>query len=809
MSTLIQDVRYGLRMLAKNPGFTAVAVLTLALGIGANTAVFSSVNAMLLRPFPFPHLDRIMAIMETVPKQNLEGIGAAPANFRDWQDQGRSFESLAASHGWNVNLTGEGVAERVEGYQVSSDFFRLLEIAPQLGRALNAGDFRSGRTSVIVLGYGFWQRSLAGDPAIVGKTLQLNGSKFTVVGVMPQDFDFPVGAQAWAPLDLSVEEQASRTDHFLNVIGRLKDGVSRQEAQQDLALIAARLGRQYPKTNGGHSVEVKGLVGELVQGSREFLLVLMGAAVFVLLLACANVANLQLARASAREKEIAVRAALGATRGRIVRQLLLESVLLALGGGVLGALLANWGIELARRSIPPFIVQHIVGLKHLQVDSRVLAFTLVVALLSGIVSGSVRALHVSRPDLNEALKQGSHTGGSGTGQHRLRGLLVVSEIALALVLLVATGLMVTGFHNLLNRYPGYERGNVLTFRVALPGSKYREMQQVRNFYDETLHKIQTMPGVQAAACMSSLPSTWRFDWAEYAAEGQPPAAPGEMRLAMSQSVTPDVFRVLRIPLLAGRPLGSQDGADASPTVVINETLARRIWPHQDPLGKRIRFGPASGQGPWRTVVGVVGDIRQSPFDDGPFPTAYFPFAQLPQASTSFAVRAAGNPLELVAAARTQVQSVDSDQPLFEVRSLEQIVSDNLSGVKQAAAMMLVFGIIALVLAASGIFAVMAYFVLQRTHEIGVRMALGAQRTDALKWVAAYSGKLAFLGLGLGVVASVAITQALSSVLFGIFRLNTSLFALLTLLLALVSALAAYLPARWATRVDPIVALRYE
>jgi putative ABC transport system permease protein len=809
MHTLLQDVRYGLRMLAKNPGFTAVAVLALALGIGANTAIFSSLDAMLLKPFPFPGLDRIVAVSETVPQQGLEDITAAPGNFRDWQEQAKYFEYLAAGHGWNVNLTGQGVAERVEGYQVTSDFFSVLGIAPQMGRALNAGDFGAGQTSAVVLSYGFWQRSLASDPAIIGKTLRLNGSKFTVVGVMPRDFSYPVGVQAWAPLDLKVEERAERGNHYLQVIGRLKPGATRQQAQEDLAGIAARLGREYPQTNAGHSVRIKGLVESLTVVTRRFVLVLMGAAVFVLLLACANVANLQLARATTRQKEMAVRAALGATRGRIVRQLLIESVLLALAGGVAGVLLASWEIELSQRTIPPIILEHIPGIKHMQVDFRVLAFALLIALLSGILSGLARAWQVSRPDLSEALKQGGRSGSPGAGQHRLRGLLVVSEVALALILLVATGLMVTGFHNLLDSYPGYDRSNVLTFRLALPESQYHNMAQVRSFYDEVLRRIRSLPRVEAAACMGSLPSTWSWSQVEYQPEGAPPPAPGQLRLAVSQSATPDIFRVLRVPLRAGRLLGAQDGPDAPPVVVVSESLARREWPHQDAVGKRIRFGPANGHEPWRSVAGVVGDIRQSSFNPAPHPTAYFPFAQLPQASTSVAIRTTGDPLALAAAARAQVKSIDPDQPLFDVRSLEQIVSDNLSGVSYSAKMMLGFGIIALALAASGIFAVMAYFVLQRTHEIGVRMALGAQRLDVMRMVVSYSGKVALLGFGLGIPVSVALTQVLSSHFFGIFRLDTSVFVLLTLLLGLVAGVAAYIPARWATKVDPLVALRYE
>ncbi len=796
-------------MLAKNPGFTAVAVLALALGIGANTAVFSSVNALLLQPFPFEHLSRIMVVSENVPKQGLENVSAAPANFREWQEQGKSFELLAASHGWNVNLTGGEAAERLEATQVTPEFVPLLGIAPQLGRALGAGDFAPGQSSVIVLSHGFWQSQLAAAPDIIGRHLRLDGKDYSVVGVMPGEFDFPVGTQAWAPLDLSVQDQADRANHYLWVIGRLKPGVSREQAQADLAGIADRLGREYPTTNAGHGVKVESLVDTLMVGSKQFVLVLMGAAAFVLLLACANVANLQLARATARQKEIAVRTALGATRGQIVRQLLAESVLLGLAGGVAGVWLANWGVELSRRSIPPFILQHIAGLKHMRVDLRVLAFSFGIALLSGILSGLARAFQASRVDLNETLKQGTRTGGSGARQHRLRALLVVTDVALAAVLLVATGLMVTGFHNLLNARSGYDRTHVLTFHIALPESKYRDPSQVRSFYSSILRKLQGLPGVEAASCVTSLPSTWSWNQVEYTVEGRPPAAPGELRLAVRQSITPDFFRALRIPLLKGRVIGAQDDADALPVAVVSEKMARLAWPGKDALGKRLRFGPAQNPGPWITVVGVVGDIRQSPFDSGPHPTAYFPFAQIPENDSSLAVRTAGDPLALAAEVRAQVRSVDADQPLFDMRTLEQLVSDNLSGVEFSADMMLVFGFIALVLATSGIFALMSYFVLQRTHEIGVRMALGAQQADVLRLVVGYSGRLTLLGLAVGIPCSLALTQALSSQLFGVFRLDAPVYTLLTLLLTHAAGVAAYIPARWAAKVDPMVALRYE
>ena len=809
MRTLTQDLKYGLRMLAKDPGFTAVAVIALALGIGANTAVFSSVNAMLLHPFAFKHLDRIVAVRETVPKQNENHIKAAPANFRDWKEQSKGFDMLAAGHGWDVNLTGAGVAERVEGYQVTAGFFPLLGMPPQFGRAITAGDFQPGHTSVVVLSYGFWQRHLGADLGIVGKSLHLNGQEFTVVGIMPADFDYPVGAEAWAPLDLGAAQNADRTGHYLEVIGRLKSGTTLAQAQADLETIAAHLAQQYPQTNAGHGVRVMSLVEDLTTGSRQFLLVLTGAAVFVLLLACANVANLQLARATARQKELAVRVALGASRWQITRQLLVESVVLALLGGLVGVLLAGWGGELMQRTIPPFIVQHIPGIKHMKIDTGVLAFTLVVTLLTGILAGLAPALHVSNPDPNEALKEGVRGGSASPGRQRLRALLVVTEVALALVLLVGAGLMVKGFHSLLNAYPGFDRSNVLTFRIALAESKARDKARVRDFYTQVIEKLQALPGVDSAAAVTSLPSGWSWNRTEYTAEGQPPAAPGEMRVAVWQSITPGFFRALRIPLLEGRLLTAQDGPDAPLAIVISQSMAHRIWGSQDPVGKRIKFGRAESGEPWQTIVGVVGDIEQSPFDHVPEPTAYFPFAQLPLASSALAVRTLGDPIALAAAARAQVRSVDADQPPYDMRTLEQLISDNVSGVESSARMMFAFGVIALVLSASGIFALMTYSVTQRTHEIGVRMALGAQRGDVLRLVVGYAIKLAIIGLAIGVPFALALTRALSSVLFGVVRIDTPVFALFTLLLALVAALAAYIPARRATQVDPMVALRYE
>jgi putative ABC transport system permease protein len=808
MESLVQDVRYGLRMLRKSPGFTAVAVLTFALGIGANTTTFSSVNAMLLRPFPFPKLNQVVEIWETAPRQNELRISAAPANFLDWAEQSKDFDGLAAGHGWNVNLTGNGVAERVEAYQVTADFFRVAGVPPQMGRTVGTADFTKGVAPVVVLSHGFWQRHLGSDANVLGKTLLLDGREFTVVGIASPEFDFPVGAEAWTPLDLT-SAKADRSDHFLTVIGRLKDGTSIAQAQADLGTVAARLAHQLPETNADHGVRLVSVVEDLTNGSRQFILVLMGAAGFVLLLACANVANLQLARSSSRQKEIALRSALGATRWQVTRQLLVESVLLALLGGAAGVLLSRWGLALSRRSIPPFIINHVPGLRHLEVDSRVLLFTVSIALLTGIVAGLVPALHVSRPDVNEILKEGTRGGNAGVGGKRLRSLLVISEMALALVLLVGAGLMVNGFRSLRNLEMGFDRSHVLTFHISLPEARYSDHTRVRNYYEQLLQKLQWIPGVQSAACVSTLPSTWSWNQVEYQAEGQPPAELGEMRTTMAQSASPEFFKTLRVPLLRGRGLSVEDGANTTPVAVISHSIANSIWPGEDPIGKHLKLGSKDSKDPWRTVIGVVGDIKQSAFSPEPRRTTYVPFAQLPETSTSIAIRTSGDPLALTGAVRELVRTLDPDQPAYDMRSLEQIVSDNLSGVEFSARTMIVFGFIALVLAAAGIFAVMAYYVAQRTHEIGVRVALGARPGDVLRLVMGSAGAMAGIGLALGVAGALAMAYALSSVLFGVLQIDAVVFASLTALLVFVAALAAYVPARWAARVDPMVALRYE
>ena len=811
MYTLLQDLRYGVRMLARSPGFTIIAVVTLALGIGANAAMFSTINAMLLRPFPFQQLDRAVDVWESVPKQNLWHLPASPANFRDWQAQAKGIELLAAVRGWDVNLTGKDLAERIECFQVTSNFFPLLGIPAQLGRAIAADNFGEGRANVVVISHGLWERNLGADPAIVGRSVSLSGQKFTVIGVMPPEFDFPVGAQAWAPLDFTVKEQSERARGSLQVFGRLGPGVSITKAQDDLDTIAARLAREYPQTNAGQGAHVTGLVDDLSFGSRQFVGVLMGGAGFVLLLACANVANLLLARVTGRQKEIALRLALGASRWQIARQLMVEGTLVSLLGGLAGVVLAAWDLDISRHTlIPPFILQHIPGLKHLQVDWRVLVFTFLVAMLAGILSAVAPALHVSRPDLSDVLKEGGRGGTASPARRRLRSLLVVTEISLALILLVSAGLMVIGFRNLAKEDQGFDRSHVLTFRISLAESSYSNADRIRGYYEQLVQKLESLPSVEAAGTVTAVPGGWwGWDSAPYVAEGQPSSGPGEIRSAGIQSVTPGFFRALRVPLLTGRFILAQDGAEAPRVVNISEGLARQIWPHQEAVGRRLRFGPPEKLGPWYTVVGVVGGVRPSPWDKGVDHTVYFPLAQAAEASTGLVVRTSGDPLALAAAVRSQVRGLDPEQPPYDLRSLEQLISDDLSGAQSASIMMTAFGILALILAAAGIFAVMAYSVLQRTHEIGVRMTVGAQRTDVLRLVVGHSAKVAAIGLGIGMAGALAIAHVLTSVLFGVVRMDWLAFVGLTALLAAVAALAAYVPARWAMRVDPMVALRYE
>ncbi len=799
-------------MLRRNAAYTAVAALTLALGIGAVSTLFSFVNALILHPYAFREPERIVEVWETAPRQGVERAKAAPANFRDWREQARGFDLLAAGHGWNANLNSVGIRERVEGYRVTADFFAVLGIPAEQGRAISAVDFQPGHASVAVLSHGFWRQQFGGNAAIVGKSVRLDGEAFSVIGIMPQEMDYPPGAQLWVPLDLTASELEDRADHYLDVLGRLKRGATVEQAQASLDEISARLGRQYPLTNEGHRARAVGLVEDLTGGVGPQLLLLMsGGAAFVLMLACANVANLQLARATSRQQEILTRRALGASRWQIARQLLMESVLLAVPGGVAGMLLAGWGLDLLRRAVPPAVYLHISGATRLAgIDSRALVFTLLLTLLTGILAGLAPALDLFEPNLYDRLREGGHGAASGRRTRRLRELLVVSEVALALVLLVGAGLMQKGFDRLLSESPGFDRSHVLTLQVSLAQANYDNAARVRNYYERALQKLEALPGVESAATMSSLPGgNGGWTRTEYSAEDQPPAAPGELRLALSQHVSPDCFRVLRVPLVKGRFFTNQDGPDSAPVVIVSESLAHRIWGEKDPIGRRMKMGRAESNEPWRTVVGVVGVIKQFAIDEQPEPTSYVPFAQSPQAATAVILRTTGDPAAMAPVAREAINSLDADQPAYQIQTLEDAFSESVLGLRFAGRGMASFSLLALALAAAGIFALLAYSVAERTHEIGVRMALGAQRKDILRLIVGYALRLAVAGVAVGVPCALGMTHALGSVLFGVFRADGATLAAITLLIVAGATLTACMPARQAMKLDPIVALRHE
>ena len=805
--TFFQDISFAFRGLWKHPSFAIISVMALALGIGANSTIYSSLKAMVLHPLAFRDLDRILTVGETVPRLGWDGISLAPANYRDLAERNTVFERLAAfqGHGWDANVTGAGAPERLEGYLVTPSFFPLLDMSPLMGRTFTESEPDTGSVREAVISYAAWQRHFGADPGIVGRNIVLNGGQATVIGVMPREFDFPIGAEIWAPVPMNTPEMSSRGDHTMSVIGRLKPGASLEKARAELNGIAVTLERQYPATNAGRGFDVGVLRKEVIGETRYYIMILMWSAVFVLLLACANVANLQLARALRNQKEMAVRAALGASRWRIVRQVLTESCMLSLAGGACGLLLATWAIPVTRSGVPAFIVQHIAGVKNIKLDGGVIAFTAVVAVLTGILAGLIPAWQAcSASDLTEALKEGTR-GSSGTVRRRSRSLLVVTEVALALILLVGASLMVKGFRNLINKYPGYDAATTLSLRVALPDNKYASPALRAEFYDRVSEKLSAIPGVEAAAAVKFLPSGWSWQTGTFSIENVT-SLPSEQPRAGMQPVTPDFFRVLRIPLRSGRFITRQDGADSTPVVVITEAMARRYWPGSDPIGHRVRF--ASGE-PWRTIVGVVGDIRQMTFDDGFRSTAYVPMAQTPPQSAGFVLRTSGDPLALATAARAALQSVDANQPAYDIRTLQQLIGDNASGVQYAARMMTAFALIALLLAAAGIYAVMAYAVVQRTHEIGVRMALGAQSGHVLRMIVGNSVKLAAGGLAIGVPIAFLMMRALSGLLVGVIRLDISMLVELTVMLGLVAALAGYIPARRAARVDPIAALRDE
>ncbi|HEV2802106.1 MAG TPA: ABC transporter permease [Pyrinomonadaceae bacterium] len=810
MTGFRQDVTYGARMLLKRPGFTAVAVLTLALGIGANSAIFSVVNAVLLRPLPYEEAERLVRIGGRDLRRAAEPPGTfSPPDFYDWRARSTNvFEGVAAIDGWSPSLTGTGEPERIQAAKVSANFFSLLRAAPAAGRTFLTEEERRGNHYVVVLSHGLWQRRFGGDPSIVGRQIELTGEKLTVVGIMPREFQMPrftgydyEEPELWIPFapDLANWTRSGRSVDA--GIARLKAGVTIEQAQGEMEQIGRGLQEQYPKSNATATVKVVSLYEQLVGATRPALLVFVAAVGFVLLIACANVANLLLARSAARQKEIAIRAALGASRVRVVRQLLTESVLLSLVGGALGLLLAMWANDLLL-ALSAGAIPRIEGAG---LDARVLLFTFAVSALTGIVFGLAPALQASKTDLNEMLKDGGRTT-YGTTRGRVRALLVVSEVALSLVLLVGAGLLIKSFARLSAVDPGFDTENVLTMTVFLNGKKYPRDEEHPVFFDAVVERARTLPDVEHVGLVSNLPVSGNFDRISIYPEGQL-IAEGEAQDTEQYMVNADYFGALRIPLREGRIFTSEDRSEAPPAVVVSESTAHNFWPNESAVGKRIKTGDASN--PWLNVVGVVGDVRHYGLDKPANMQIYRPHAQRPSQQMTLVVRTRTEPEAHAGRVREQLWAVDRDQPVYDIKTMREYVADSIAERRFSMLIVAVFALVALLLAVVGVYGVMSYTVAQRTHEIGVRMALGARGTDILKLVIGQGMILALAGVATGILAAFVVTRAMSSLLFGVSALDASIFTAVAVLLASVALLACYIPARRATRVDPLVALRYE
>jgi putative ABC transport system permease protein len=811
METLWQDLKYGARMLAKSPGFTAVAVIALALGIGANTAIFSVVNAVLLRSLPFQNPDRLVMVWENNRPRGRDQNVISPANYLDWQDQNSVFEQMAAMFDSRTNLTNVDDPEELPFQVVTTNFFDLLGVNAALGRAFVAEESERGHDNVAVLSHGLWRRRFGGDPGLIGKTIKLSGEDFTVIGVMPPDFQFVVKSgsltgkqpEVWAPLTLSPNSRVRR-GRFMSAIARLKPGVTLAQAQAEMDSIAGNLEQQYPNFNTGWGVKLVPLQDQLSGAIRTPLLVLLGAVAFVLLIACANVANLLLARSASRQKEIAIRMALGARRGRIIRQLLTEATILAAVGGALGLLLAMWGVD-ALVALTP---KDLLVMANVGVDYRVLGFTLGVALLTGLLFGLAPALEASRPNLNETLKESGRSSASGGRSHRLRDMFVVLEIALALVLLIGSGLLIRSFGRLRAEDPGFDSSNLLTVRLLLPNAKYSQDTQRIAFFQQLVQRVQSLPGVRSAGAISFLPFTGLGAATRFDLEGRPAPAKGQEPTGDVRVVDGGYFQTMRIPLLKGRFFTEREQTQESHVVIINEAMARDLYPGEDPIGKRVTISMKEKNEP-SEIIGVVRDVKHVGLETPARAMTYWPHPELAYSAMTVIVRTDSNPLALAEAVRREVLVLDKDQPIADVRTMEQVLSDSVARARFSTMLPGIFAGVALLLAAVGIFGVMSYTVSERTHELGLRMALGAQASDVLKLVVRQGMTLALVGVAFGLGAAFALTRVLAGLLYGVSATDPVTFACIAVALASVALVACYLPARRATKVDPMVALRYE
>ncbi len=813
---MFQDLRYGVRMLFKHPGFTLVAVLTLSLGIGANTAVFSVVNAVLLRPLPYQNPDRMVVIWGNFLKLNIEQMRAKAAEYVDYRNQTQSFETMAAYHTADFNFTSGQQPERIVGANVTANLFPMLGVTAAQGRLLSEKETQPSQNNVVVVSHKFWQQRLGGEANVIGRDIRLNDQTYVVVGVMPAGFEFPhpsfnfaEPAEFWTPLAFTADQIAERQrPYYLNVLGLLKPNVALEQARTEMTALGQRFEQQHRgyrgpnDADGGWRITIVPLQEQIVGKSRRALLVLFAAVGLVLLIACANAANLFLMRANVRQKELAVRAALGASRLRLIRQLLTESLLIAGLGGLFGLASAWWGVK-ALLALSP---DNLPRLQEINVDGRVLLFTLGLSLLTGLIFGVAPALQASKLNLQHSLKEGGAT--ATQGHHWLRNMLVVSEMAIALLLMIGAGLLLHSFLRLQRVNPGIDADHLLSAEIALPATRYTEPAKTAAFYQELLRKVESLPGVNSVSLSTIQPLSGFALNDPFSIEGRPFDS-NNATWAGWQQVTPNYFRTLGIPLVAGREFSEHDNADSLRVAIINESLARRYFSGENPIGKRLTLGSPRPDNPWKTIVGVVKDIPHRSLESVAEPDWYLPYLQQPRREMFLMVRSSVDPASLTAAIRNQVLAIDRDQPVTAIQTMNEVIASTTAPRRFNALLLGIFAAVALTLAAVGIFSVMSYSVTQRTQEIGVRMALGARANDVVGLIVRQGMTLAMVGIAGGIIASIAATRTMTSLLYGVTAFDLATFAIISLFLATVALLACYLPARRAARIDPMAALRHE